>query len=63
MRGAVLALEAKGWPIYIDTIKLVYEKSMKAKIPITDMIKSSSLEQFSRVIEESLNKEMMDDIM
>lgn len=67
VRGSVLVLEAKGWPIYIDTIRLVYEESVKRKIPITDMVKASSLEQFSEVIEESLNKErrsgeMMHDI-
>ena len=57
IRNAVLALEAKGWPIYIDTIRLVYNEAIKAKVPITEMIKPAALQQFSKAIEACLMKE------
>ena len=57
IRNSVLALELKGLPIYIDTIKIVYNESLKYKIPITEMIKSESLHCFAKAIETVLMKE------
>ena len=57
IRNAILALEIKGWPIYIDTIRIVYEESVKSGIPVPDMIKPESLQHFSKSIESCLSKE------
>jgi len=60
-------LENKGWPIYIDTIKVIYEESIKLKIAITEMNKSENIMKFAKSIEnfllkDSKHSEMMEDI-
>eukprot|EP00831_Metopus_contortus_P005500 TRINITY_DN12086_c0_g1_i2.p1 TRINITY_DN12086_c0_g1~~TRINITY_DN12086_c0_g1_i2.p1 ORF type:complete len:119 (+),score=30.83 TRINITY_DN12086_c0_g1_i2:3-359(+) len=65
IRNAICALQAKGWPIFIDTIRSVVTDSINHKIPTALMTRPESLSLYQAKLSTLLEKDQavaMEDI-